>query len=81
MLVRHKTKNQKLQTGFSGHWTFFDILLGRSDLDWKGFNMIYHSTHSDNYLLYLILRENKKKKIKTHSNTKFLPIFQFVGTM
>ena len=26
--------------------------------------MIYHSTHSDDYLWYLILREKKEKKLK-----------------
>ena len=28
----------------------------------KGFNKIYHSTHSDDYLSHLILRENKNKR-------------------
>ena len=38
--------------------------------------MIYHSTES-------ILRgkqKEKQEKTKTHPNTKFLPIFQMVGT-
>ena len=42
--------------------------------------MIYHSTHSDDYLWYPILR-GKLKKTETHPNTKFLPIFNaMVGT-
>ena len=36
--------------------------------------MIYYSTHSDDYLYYLILR-GKQKQTKTHPNTMFLPIF------
>ena len=39
--------------------------------------MIYHSTLFDDYVWQLIFMENKKK---THLNTKFLPIFQMVGT-
>ena len=35
--------------------------------------MIYHSTHSDDYLWYLILIG---KQIKTHPNTKFLLFFK-----
>ena len=35
--------------------------------------MIYQSTHSDDYLWYLILQE--KQKTKTLPNTKILPIF------
>ena len=42
----------------------------------NGFNIIYHSTHSDDYLWFLIFRENQnEKKTKTHPNTKLLPIF------
>ena len=44
--------------------------------------MIIHSILSDDYLWRLILRgKQNKKKSKTHPNTKFLPIFQMVGTI
>ena len=34
--------------------------------------MIYHSTQSDDYLWYLILRGKRKKKTKTHPNKKVM---------
>ena len=38
--------------------------------------MIYNSTHSDDYLWYLILRgKTRKRKTKIHPNRKFLIIF------
>ena len=41
--------------------------------------MAHHSPHSDEYLWCLILRG--KQKNKTHTNTKFFPNFQRVGTL
>ena len=55
------TKTQKFETSFSWHWENF---LGVFDVDrhvWKGFNVIWHSTTSDDYLRYLILCDEKKK--------------------
>ena len=37
--------------------------------------MVHHSTQSDDYLWYLILRGKQRKKTKTHRNTRFLTIF------
>ena len=42
--------------------------------------MICHSTQSDDYLWHLICVENKELKKLKHPNTKFLPIFEMVGT-
>ena len=42
--------------------------------------MMYHSTHSDVYVLNDFARKTKRKKLK-HPNTKFLHIFQMVGTI
>ena len=47
-----------------------EILKLGSNHDCKGCNMIYHSTQTNNFLWYLILRRKK-----THPNTEFLPIF------
>ena len=47
---------------------------------WKNFNMIYHSAYSDEYLWYLIWRGKQEDK-QTQPKTKFLHIFQMVGTM
>ena len=42
-----------------------------------GFSMIYHITHSADYLGYLILggKNREKKQTKTRPNTKLLPVF------
>ena len=38
--------------------------------------MVYHSTFSDDCFWYMILSgKQKRKKTKTHPNTKFFPIF------
>ena len=50
----------------------------------KGFKLLYHSSRSDEYLWYLILREKQKKmeeKIKRHPNTKFLHIFRMIRSI
>ena len=47
----------------------------------KMYKSVYDSTHSHDYLWRLILRGKQKNKTETHTNTKFLPIVQIVGTM
>ena len=37
--------------------------------------MIYHSTHSDDYLWYLILRGKQKNEKKNWSEQKFCSLF------
>ena len=61
----NKTKNKQIYPCFSRHWkVFLENFYDRTNHDLKRFNMIYHSTHSDDYLWYLILREEQKKKKK-----------------
>ena len=55
MFFRNYKKNPVVLTGFSRNWRkFFDFF--NVVLIIKGFKMIYHSTQSDDYLWYLILR-------------------------
>ena len=73
--IRSKTKNQKFQTGFffnNGN-CFLNFFCSGSSQECKGFNMIYHSTQSDEYLWYVILG-GKQRKTTTDPN-KFHPIF------
>ena len=77
LIVRTWTKIQTLSTNFYRNWAKFLNFLCRPKPGWKSFHMIYHSTHSDEFLWYLICVENKKKENKTkiHPNTKFFPFF------
>ena len=75
-----ETVSRKTQTGFIRRWIFcwiFSIVVGI----WKGSYMIYHSTQSDDYLWYLILRRGSKKKLKLNSIQNSSPFFRkkFVG--
>ena len=71
------TKTPNFQTVFSQDWeTFLKILKSRSNRDWKGFNINYHCTQSDDYLWcakiseFAQKKDKKKKKLKLHLNTK-----------
>ena len=55
-------------------WELWEHFWNFKTFDWKGFNMMYHSTHSDNYLWYLILR-GKNKKTKKKPEYKVLAHF------
>ena len=74
-----------LASRFGKFSAFMENFWCRSNHDLKGLNIIYHLTHSDDYLCYLILHgkpdEKKNQKKIKHPNTKFLNIFQTVGTI
>ena len=56
-------------------WNFYwKIFRGNSNIEWKSFNMIYYSTHSDDYLSKKHLREKKRTK-----NYSFFFISSVVG--
>ena len=78
LFARNKTKNQKFLTVFSLHCFYFiNFFKCRSDQNWMSVELMYHSTHSHESLLYLISRGKQKEKTKTNPNTKLHPHFKW----
>ena len=75
-----ETVSRKTQTNFIRRWIFCWIISIVVWI-WKGSYMIYHSTQSDDYLWYLILRRWSKKKLKLNWIQNSSPFFskKFVG--
>ena len=67
-LLARKIKN--FEPVFLDTLFFFESYVMSLESRLKGFNMIYHSAQSDNYLWYLILRVKKNRR--TNLYTKFL---------
>ena len=47
---------------------------------WKGFNLVYHSIHSDDYLWFLILRGKQKRKKLNYTRVQSSSPFSLVRT-
>ena len=69
--LESRQKSQKLQTGFPRHWEEFLKIFNAVRITTERALMIYHSTQSDDYLWYLILRVKQKEKKLNCSLTSF----------
>ena len=76
--LESRQKSQKLQTGFPRHWEEFLKIFNAVRITTERALMIYHSTQSDDYLWYLILRVKQKEKTKLLLNV-FSGIWSVIG--
>ena len=57
-------KTKTIKRNYERKFLVLDMFSGLKLSIIKGFNLVYHSTQSNDYLWYQVLREKKNKKLK-----------------